>query len=352
MMPCLGRYDEIEAVISPFDPIDDVCSWICGLNSLGYTSDILATIHGQVGREHIKASALAIAVFARSALGLLQQAYSGPPESGFLPLYYAMLNLSKVYIVASGGLGALATNRYHGLQYKPQSKDSHDIRTEQILVKPRGVFPLFYAILSGHSWTRGEVFLRLGHLLPYLRSVSFEFSHAYDSPPPFQVTLVTLQGDPQGQFRLVAKLDDAPHPAAGNLRFLKVMTGFRPVANDPRQFQSTPIQAESEEQARPRLARLVRRTLFYQTIYHPAMGIQGVITPLSNKHLLMIEEIPIWATFFYLSSIVRYKPEFLDKLKDTHAWPVLLTMRKHCTLRFLILFWSFLHQKEFIITPD
>ena len=65
------------------------------------------------------------------------------------------------------------------------------------------------------------------------------------------------------------------------------------------------------------------------------------------------EEIPIWLLFFYLSSIVRYKPELVERLRDSKYWPVLSTARLHVFLDFLLAFWSFVHQKNcFLVAPQ
>jgi len=55
----------------------------------------------------------------------------------------------------------------------------------------------------------------------------------------------------------------------------------------------------------------------------------------------------LWLLFFWLSNVVRYSPEQLEELQDSRLWPILLTLRKHATLRFLILFWSYFHKTSF-----
>jgi hypothetical protein len=73
------------------------------------------------------------------------------------------------------------------------------------------------------------------------------------------------------------------------------------------------------------------------------------LTPLSSKPLLLPQEIPIALAFFHMSSVVRYKPEFVARLRDSRYWPVVATTRYHGMLHFLRLLWSYVHQRELFI---
>lgn len=74
-------------------------------------------------------------------------------------------------------------------------------------------------------------------------------------------------------------------------------------------------------------------------------------TPVSARSLLLPEEIPIALAFFHLSSVVRYKPEFLSKLRDSRYWPVLAALRYHGLYRATLLFWSHVQQRTLFINP-
>ena len=347
------RYDNFTSVTSPLDPLEDVTTWIAGLNSAEYVSDLLATVHNVRGASQIRQATKAVSLFARSALGLLEQAYSGATEYSFLPLYYAILNLSKIYLVANHRLDDLAKNKWHGATYNPQSKASHDLLTEQISLKVAGVFPMFYETLTGSRWTHNKKTLQIKEFIPYLRGASFEYSRAYKEESPFQFGRIMVEGQTgEPGFRLTATLTPSPHPNANSIRHLKSITGLRADPNAPNTFRSQFVVADSIEDAMQKLTPGIRRFLLYESrINFLSRSPQGAIMPISNRQLLMVEEIPIWLTFFYLSNIVRYNPEFIDKLKDSKAWPILLALSKHCVLRFLILFWSYMHNTEFYISP-
>lgn len=326
-------------------------SWTSGLNSSSYAADLLSRLHGFHSNKEIKAAARAISVLARNSLGLLQQAYSGPPELSFLPLYYAILNLSKIYIVAAGKRAELNRNRWHGATYDPAAKASQDLLNENVVLKPRGILPLFYETLTSQSLGTLDRKMMLSDVVPYLRGVTFEYVQAYHKAPPFQPIRITIEQVASAKYRLRAILEESDHPKSGELRYLKVITGFRPDTQNQRHYLSATVQASSVEDARSRLVSNVRRFLLYDTEVSP-FGPDSTWTPRSNRQLLMVEEIPIWITFFYLSNIVRYKPEFLDRLKDSRAWPMLLGLRKHSVLRFLVLFWSYMQKTEYHIRAE
>jgi hypothetical protein len=50
--------------------------------------------------------------------------------------------------------------------------------------------------------------------------------------------------------------------------------------------------------------------------------------------------------------VTRYKPEFLERLMDSKFWPFLATSRSHALTKFLLLFWSFVHQVNYYIRRE
>jgi hypothetical protein len=343
------RYDNSTNVITQLDPIDAITTWITGLNSISYTSDLLISTHNYKRGKDTRNAAHTISTYAKNALAFLDQAYSGPPDHSYLPLYYSILNLSKIYIIVAGHGGSLETNRWHGVSYNPQAKASHDILTERITLKPGGIFPLFYQVLTTQKWIHGDKNISLRNIIPYIRGTSHEFAHAYKEAPPYQIIKIIIEGDDKIGYRLTASTYNKDHPNGNKLRFLKAITGFRQDTGSQNIFHTPFINAINIDQAWPRLLKNVRRYLLYEPLYSSMDTILGAVTPISNCKLLLPEEIPIWLTFFYLSSVVRYNPEFLDKLEDSKAWPILLCLRKDSIFNFLRLFWSFIQKSEYRI---
>ncbi len=347
-MTTILRYDKVSEVTTPLDPIEDLLSWISGLSSLGYTSDILRNVHRISDTREIKNCAQLIAVHSTNSIGLIEQAYSGPAIISFLPLYYAILNLSKIYITLSGRRQDLERNRWHGATYNPE-KSSRDLLTEQITLKRGGVLPLFYEVLTRSTWGRNDIKIKLHDIYPRMLGISHEYQHAYGNPSSFQPIDLAVQGDLATGYYLEARLASTYHPNAGSRRHLKILTGFKPKPHEQGIFISERILATTTDEAHDILLQNVKRFLLYEPVTNIFGNIIGCRTVLSSKNLLFPEEVPIWMALFHLSNIVRYKPEFLYKVKDTQAWPMLLALRKHTVLRFLLLFWSFAHQTVFVL---
>jgi hypothetical protein len=350
------RYDNLSSVMTPLDPLEDIIAWICGLSSIGYTSDILKTVHGMTDSGEIKRCAQAISLYVENSVGLIEQAYSGPPEVSFLPLYYAALNTSKIYIVLSGRRTDLEKHRYHGASYDVMGKSSRDLLTEEIELKRYGILPLFYEVLTGVQWCWQGTKLRLRQVYPCIRGIGQEYWYAYQKRCAFQGISVHVKGNPSDGYCLVAQLirerSGLEPPEAGRKRYMKILDGFHP---DPKRndvFTSDRVFATTKDEARDSLLRGFRRYLLYEPIKDLGHNVTGSLTVLSGRQLLLPEEIPIWMALFHLSNIVRYKPEFLSKVKDSKSWPMLLALGKHTMLRWLLLFWSYLHQTTYIISVE
>jgi hypothetical protein len=97
----------------------------------------------------------------RVASKYLEQGVTGPPDISFLPLYYAILNLLKVYVLIGPYHANLPANRWHGATYNGLEKDSHSVATEVITIKKGGVIPLFYRSITGKVVTTNELQLKI-----------------------------------------------------------------------------------------------------------------------------------------------------------------------------------------------
>lgn len=344
-MTSINRYRSDQGVTTPLDPIEDVTSWILGLKSIGYTTDVLKDVHSFSGTAEIKTSAGLIALFSEKAVGLLEQAYSGPPELSYLPLYYMILNLSKVYVILNKQRERLDLNRWHGASYNPNRKASRDLLTEKFIIKERGVFQLFYEAVTGDKWKSTQLSVQMSDIYPFILGISHEFGHAYKRPNGMQPIILELKNPSPDRFRLEVKLGDVRDNNAYNPRYLRLFTGFRPVEGAANLFVSHFVNASDMAEALDRLSPNVRRCLLYHQA--GAFGNLYSTTPVSSKRLLLPPEIPIWLAFYHLSNVVRYNPEFLSKLIDSKSWPMLLALRRHAVLGFMIQFWSFLHQANY-----
>ncbi len=344
-MTTILRYDTTEAVLTPLNPLEDLISWITGLRSTGYTSDILRVNHNITNKADIRQGSQLISLFSNNAVGLLDQAYAGPEEMSFLPLYYSILNLSKIYIILSGHMGLLATNRYHGVSYNPNQKTSRDLLTEEIVFKQNGVLPLFYWSITNEIWRFDKKKIKLGDIYPYIFGISHEFGHAYKVPWALQTISVEIPERGDDGLRLNITLAKSNHPNASKRRYLKIMNGEFKYKEKNNTYISDSKVDTLDKDTKELLLKNIRRCLIYTTSGEFDSTIS--LTPISGMPLLLPEELPIWLAFFHLSNVVRYNPEFIVKLTYSKAWPMLLALRKHTILKFLTLFWSFLHQSHY-----
>lgn len=342
------RYDDFRAAVTPLDPIEDASSWIASLRSQEYTSDVLRVVHEFKRNADIKRLARTIQTYSDNALSFLHQAYSGRARVSYLPLYYAILNLSKITILSNGLEKQLLDQRYHGAAYKPQSKDSHGLLTDTVQIHSGGALPLLYRSLVGEAVGFSKRLFNLRQFYPLVTGIQHEFSQAFKLPDPRQIFKIEIVKLNNGRYVLEAKGNNCKHPNANKLRYLKALREFKSVSRNI--FRSPSVAAINANEAAIDLCKYLRRELFYEpTLNLERDMITGINLPISSSNFLMPEEIPIWIAFFHISCVVRYKPEFLDRLENSKCWPVLLVLRKHAIFRYLMLFWSNFHKCNYSI---
>jgi hypothetical protein len=96
-------------------------------------------------------------------------------------------------------------------------------------------------------------------------------------------------------------------------------------------------------------ADLIRNGLRPELLYMDNVGTP--FTPISGRALLLPEELPILLAFFHLSSVVRYNPEFVSRLRDSKYWPVVASLRWHGLFQSTQLLLSFVRQESFYVLP-
>lgn len=340
------RYPEHHTVISRLNPLEDICCWIQGLKSISYLKELARAKHGISGSELTKYGRLACS-FVEIATEYLDQAFGGPSSVAFLPLYYAFLNLSKACIVLGPYREELPKQRLHGASYPGAEKDSRGLETEEIVLRPRGTIALLYKTLTGGLEIKKRR-TSLSRIYPYILDVEAEYGMVTGQPGllrPCRVHIVERNSASRLECHLLPS--DGPIPNADDLRYLKAFTGLRRDPHRSDHLVSKFVKAKAQD-ALASLRQAIRPFLLYvpSAVSRERWYME---VPVSSSHLLLPEELPILLAFFHLSSVVRYKPEFHKKLMDSKYWPLLLAMQKHSSFKFLILFWSFVHQTSVYI---
>jgi predicted heme/steroid binding protein len=330
------RYDRVESVRTHRDPFDDLCCWISGLRSVRYSRELLNAVHKFPSRTTLEPAA-AVSAHADAAIQLLEQGQSAAAEVAFLPLYYALLNLAKIYVIVGGRLSDLQEQRWHGATHSGARKASHDLMTDTVSLKGRGAIPLLYTVLTGEKVPRANLTLKMSEIYRYIWDVSYEYERLYGHVLAFERVEVDFEDDPSTKGRrMVAKLPETGRPTAPK-KDLRLLSHFKPDASRPNTYVSPGVSGNVVGSQVLLLSQLRRSLLVCDS---DMWGQMHTFTPVSNRLFLWPEEIPILLAFFHMSNVVRYNPEFLAKLKDSRAWGLLLVLRNHGVLKFLKLFWE------------
>jgi YaaC-like Protein len=343
------RYPINNVAISTQNGFVDLHDWLGFLCAKRYLHEVLVKIHGLTATA-AERRAKAIVPHVRVARDYIEQSLQGPKELAFLPAYYAILNLSKVYVLLGPRHADLPTQRWHGATYDPNRNVRQSLLTDVVKVKSGGVFPLFHETLTGRASINRTIELPINEILPCMSGISHEYVLAtgkqtricslqfgLHSVPPNQhvsATVFVPSTDPASQVPTTSKclvpcLSAFRHPK-GAAPSVFVATVFNPGAD---------LQTEVRKQAKTYL--LLRQQMQNRSV-----------TLLGPTRIEFPEEIPIWLLFFYMSSVVRYNPEFFSRLKDSKYWPPLSSATRHAFLDFLLAFWSFVHKTNyFIVAP-
>jgi hypothetical protein len=324
------RFSKVESVSTPLDPLGDVLNWLTYLTAHDFVTRQLCTIHS-VPLNEAKKRATKIVPHAKDARALIHQGLDSPEEVAFLPLYYAILNLTKILILVGPRHAELSSHRWHGVAYDVASKDSQSLLTEFVTLKRGGAIALLYETLLGKAW-QSDRRIQMKDVYPFMTDVSHEYRLASDRTSE----LATLQfedlSQPRKRIRLRVKILPYDDAKALSPRAIPGMHGFRPTS-ERNVFESRisiPVGKKWQE---------VFDGFFDRRFAYYSSG-NRTLMPLRCSGFEFTEEFPIILAFFHMSSVVRYKPEFLYQLQESRWWPVVTTARRQCLYKFLLLFWS------------
>lgn len=331
----IPRYQESSTFTTARDPLQDLAGMISFFSSTDYATETLISVH-KVTQADARARGKRVAPHARMALAFLDQTLSSAPEVAFLPAYYAILNLMKIVILCGPFHREMVSNKHHGATYDVTAKDSHHLLTERIKVRERGVIALFYRTLTGEAISSAKD-VKIGDVYSCLLDVGAEYHMA--TGKPYRLIPLRLSVEPRdANARLAVQVfpPDATNVSRSDLKLVRnlrkekgdLVGPWLPLGNLT-QVQFTRSQIRSE--------------LIYYGLGSPYPELVIVAPRISS--LLTPEEIPIALAFFHLSSIVRYKPEFFARVRDSRHWPIIVAARQHSLFKFLLLFWCFTQQR-------
>jgi hypothetical protein len=327
---------------SPLNRLDDLVGWIEGLRSQEYLADLIRTRHAKRVSLDPRSLARRARPFIEVALDYLEQAERGSAEVAFLPLYYSTLNLAKICILLSPQVGQLHDKLYHGASYNPRWNDQLRLERQKIKLQPNGVMGLFYQALTGEPWVSAATTLTMSRIYPYVANVGVEYQACEGKPN--RLAYGTFDAQRQGSdWQLCFRLNQ-PGVVKRDLEF-GYHKALRP--HHWRKAGDVLISAHTvsaESQVEDLADCCLRRELIYQGVVVNGDLIVG--SPIDRRLPMMVEELPIFAAFFYLSSVARYKPSFMYRQYESRYWPLLNALRRHGMFTFLTAFWSYVHQES------
>lgn len=344
----LHRYEKINVVQSPLDPFDDVVCWVKGLTSAKYVEELLKSKHSLQGPIGVRQRSQIVAGLVQLACKYFDQAQNGPQDVSFLPLYYALLNLSKAYIAIGPYSNELSQNRKHGATYEPE-KNVRTLDNDYIKLRSMGAIPLLYRTLVGEDLfenVREPLTIKMRDIYPYIPSISAEYKTATGNESrliPFRIWIA----EKQGKEMVVARITEGYEQEMDKVK-IAWLQGFNGLRREDAK-QPNLVSELYDKGNMQSLRSCLRPAMLYGALYIQGGSIQYV--PWSRGKLLLPEELPLICAFYHMSSVVRYNPDALSKLMDSKYWPVLLALRRHGVYRFTLLFWSFVTQCCTYILP-
>lgn len=336
----LQRYEQDELVTSTQNGFSDLLDWLQFLHAKEYLLAVLQGVHGLSNADALKRCAK-IVPHVRVAAAYVRQSLDGPAEISFLPAYYAILNLMKVYVLLGHRHADLSRNRLHGATYDPQGKDSRSILTEEIVLKDGGVFPLFYETVCGKRLPKRNLSLRVGDFLGCVSGTTFEYSLATGRPHAVCQLGFHVAVD-QGVPRVVSQI--AYPPAGAPKGRAQALAGFTTNGNAAPVYIGPPVPSANGPVD---LTTILRGCIKTHLLYR--LEPSHTYSIVTNSGVEFPQELPVALLFFYMSSVVRYRPEYFARLRDSKFWPVISCARAHAFLEFLLCFWSFVHRKNYFI---
>jgi YaaC-like Protein len=366
------RYPNLQGVGTCTEPLQSVLSWVAGLRSVGYVEDLLRTTHrlpGQMAHE----AARSIAAHSRMSVNLFEEGLQSRVDTGYLPLYYGMLDLAKVVVIAGGRLEQLRNQRQHGISWSGIDTRCHDLATDHVTVMGEGAFPLFYQTLVGSMWpntrqrARNNTWistpkrqLLLRNIYPYVAVVAYEYGQIYQVTKKLApvITRVVKTSATQGHVQL--SFIGRPNPGTTNPRHFKALRNLRP---DGDHYVGPTVTGQTDAEIVTAATGDFRRFLLYDGVQRgpfplgiqagpvqvaPIATIMASMTPVSNAGFLLPEEIPILLAFFHLGSVTRYDPERLERLLDSPSCSLISAMLREACFRYILRCWSFIQQTEYI----
>ena len=342
----LNKYcGSIEAV-SKLHHLDDALDLLSLLSAEEYVRKQLHENH-QKTRLDSHRLAKRISSHAKLAEQYARLSLTSPVEISFLPGYYAVLNLAKIFSLSGSYSHEFdAHASWHGVQYSGSKKNSRNIFTEEITVNKGGALALFYKTLTKTAITKKRI-IQLKDIYRIVPGVGSEFQMVTgidNSPLVINIRALLANGVITVEADVDLYTNGAYVPFTKGVHLIPCLNGFvlKPGTFSTYMKSRKANPGDSLEKAAHSLIRPE------YLLYKISSNIPDSCYEQSSV-LPMPEEFASALAYFHMSSVCRYNPEFLEKLSKKEEWAMLLSARRHTLYYFLISTFSFVTQKNYCL---
>ncbi len=285
--------------------------------------------------------------FVRQAKSYYSSAKTLHYRSSSLLYYYCFLNLVKAYLLLIQPQRITGLKVQHGLIYDP-STTNKDFQLEVVGVR-QGIFPMFYKAQTANVISPAiDSSINIVNLLSYPTEISYQYRLArYGYLNILSSIAVVAVDRPNNQSWIILGI-----PAATSLdgflslhvNFLNTYQEVQPNKDQLalvfgmsvfelfsfRFFQeitTTPTHGNNDFINQPAFAQKIINDLspYYSSHYFDDNKDFDLVLPYADSThptpIPITEALSIYAVMFYLSSLVRYRPDYLEALLNTKpAW--------------------------------
>jgi hypothetical protein len=330
-----GRYNTSRGVSTSQNPLLDLIEWMGFLKNNDFLIKLLSEKHN-VDLPTAKLRTELIIPHIELAIDYLDESIKGKAGISFLNTYYGILNIIKVYILFGKYFAELSTNRHHGATYKVNTPQI-DLLSDKIFIKPNGAIPLFYKTLTNET-IKNDKEIYLSTILSFLPGIGYEYAIINDFDQ--RIAHLNFIREKIEEKEYIVAYVIRPDNYILNIDDLKILKGYSVHPTNKRRFIGPELTHGADFQTT--INRSLNELLIYRSTNY-------TLTPISSDSLLFPQELAIVLFFFYMSNIVRYKPDFFVKLRTSIYWPMIAASQKHTLFEFLLNAWSFFQQENYFL---
>jgi hypothetical protein len=283
------------------------------------------------------------------ALSYFDAAINVPDRSACLLLYYAMLNFAKAELLVTNPSQIIGQRVAHGLSFSPIK--AKKVTSDALLVQ-NGVFRMLYEKRVGQQLSLGQR-LPIQRLLRNIPEIASQIQDVKFDPCAVIPLFHMISIDATSAWAVLLMWTAiSPTSSTGNLFHkvfrqveLNVLT-WREEFGLSRRAVGTPIVYQSIDVATHPSSSIINLwgaqaiTWRIKDILSPSVsaGADGLITPsiYSSKLLPMPASLARYATIYYASSLVRYRPSIFDAQSAPENAYLFDAIARECALPILV----------------